>query len=329
MIDRIAYLLHADEPWVRYRTLVDLLGVDQGDPVVLMARQAMLEHPLVKGLMAELKGWPGIVLNSHKSAGQCYHKLAFLAEIGVLATDGPLAEITTKIRQQETKDGIPTLSMQISESHGGTGTQTQGWALCDAPVTLSALAGMGLDGDLRLRQATESLLRRARDNGWPCAVSPTLGTWRGPGKIGDPCPYANLAMLQLLAACKGFDERPETQAGVECLLGLWEKSRERHPYIFYMGIDFRKLKVPFIWYDILHVADVLSRFDQAIDDPRFCGMLGVITAKADADGLYAPESEWQAWREWPEMRKGRPSTWLTFLVMRLEKRAGIGFGRAV
>ncbi len=281
----------------------------------------MLEHPLVRGLMEELKAWPGTVLNSHKSAGQCYHRMAFLAEIGVLVTDGPLPEIMAKIRHQETEEGIPTLSIQISESHGGTGKNIPGWALCDAPVTLSAMAAMGLSEDSGLRFATASLLARGRDNGWPCAVSPVLGGWRGPGKVGDPCPYATLAMLQLLAACKGFDDRPETRAGIECLLDLWTHSRERHPYIFYMGTDFRKLKVPFIWYDIVHVADVLSRFDQAVLDPRFSEMLSVITAKADADGLYTPESEWQAWKAWPGMRKGQPSPWLTFLVMRLEKRA--------
>ena len=30
--------------------------------------------------------------------------------------------------------------------------------------------------------------------------------------------------------------------------------------MFFMGTDFRKLKVPLVWYDLLHVLDVLSSF---------------------------------------------------------------------
>ena len=43
-------------------------------------------------------------------------------------------------------------------------------------------------------------------------------------------------------------------------MDLWQNSREKHPYQFYMGTDFRKVKAPLVWYDILHVADVLCRF---------------------------------------------------------------------
>lgn len=42
------------------------------------------------------------------------------------------------------------------------------------------------------------------------------------------------------------------------LLSLWENSRQRHTYMFYMGTDFRNLKLPYVWYDILSVADTLS-----------------------------------------------------------------------
>ncbi|MFH0993870.1 MAG: hypothetical protein V1761_05940, partial [bacterium] len=96
MSDVISYLLASDVPWVRYRTMIDLLSANPNDPEPSAARATMLNHPQVKALIEELKDWPGIVLNSHKSAGQCYHRLAFLAEIGVSATDGAMAGIIAK-----------------------------------------------------------------------------------------------------------------------------------------------------------------------------------------------------------------------------------------
>ena len=63
--------------WVRYRALVDLAHEPESSRDVQIARRAMLEDPQVLALIQELQGWPGIVLNSHKSAGQLYHKLRF------------------------------------------------------------------------------------------------------------------------------------------------------------------------------------------------------------------------------------------------------------
>jgi hypothetical protein len=87
-----------------------------------------------------------------------------------------------------------------------------------------------------------------------------------------------------------------------------------------MGIDFSKLKAPFIWYDILHVADILSQYEWVRKDSRFLEMIELIHSKADANGLYTPESEWKAWKCWDFGQKKAPSSWLTFLVNRIDKR---------
>ena len=87
-----------------------------------------------------------------------------------------------------------------------------------------------------------------------------------------------------------------------------------------MGTDFRKTKAPFVWYDILHVLDVLSQFNWLKGDPRLTEMSTLLKLKADSDGKYAPESEWRAWKGWDFGQKKQPSRWLTFLVMRVLKR---------
>ena len=57
------------------------------------------------------------------------------------------------------------------------------------------------------------------------------------------------------------------------MLRLWEESTTQHPYMFFMGTDFRKLKVPLVWYDLLHVLDVLSSFPWLKKDGRLLDMV--------------------------------------------------------
>jgi hypothetical protein len=104
------------------------------------------------------------------------------------------------------------------------------------------------------------------------------------------------------------------------LLTLWDESKERHPYMFFMGTDFRKLKAPMFWYDILHVLDILSQFKWVQQDKRFKEMLGVVEAKADGDGRFVPESIWAVWKDWDFCQKKIPSRGLTFFVQRILKR---------
>jgi hypothetical protein len=92
--------------------------------------------------------------------------------------------------------------------------------------------------------------------------------------------------------------------------------------MFGIGTDFRKLKYPYVWYDILHVADVLSRFAYAGDDPRLAEMVAEITAQSDDDGRYTASSMYRSWKEWSFADKRRPSPWLTMLVLRILDRLG-------
>ena len=94
--------------------------------------------------------------------------------------------------------------------------------------------------------------------------------------------------------------------------------------MFYMGTDFRKLKAPLIWYDIIHLTDTLSNFKQAILDSRFKQMVKIIESKATQDDIFIPESEWKAWKEWDFGQKKIPSTWLTFLIYRIRLRLDKG-----
>ena len=317
-MDRVIPWLLAADPWVRYRTLLDLCGRGEGDPETIAARGEMLTHPRIQGLIGELAAWPGRVLNSHKSADHPIHKLTFLADLGLRKGDPGLDRVIDAILAHQSPQGPLEVMMHIPVHFGGTGKDQWSWALCDAPLLLYALARFGLEDVPAVLNAAAYLAGLIRENGWPCAGN--LGKFRGPGRKEDPCPYANLVMLKALAHLAGWREGREARIGIEAQLSFWRERRDRHPYLFYMGTDFCKLKTPLIWYDLLHVAEVATLYPSVRRDPRLLEMVDLIRAKADGQGRYTPESVWKAWGDWEFGQKKQPSAWLTFLVCRVLAR---------
>jgi hypothetical protein len=318
-LDTLDWLLEGPS-WVAYRTRLDLLEQSESDAEVRAARTAMLAEPRMKALIGEVAAWPGAVLTSHKSAGHLIHKLTFLAGLGLQATDPGMDELVDRVMAHRSAQGPFQVLANIPIQYGGTGLDSFAWALCDAPLLLYSLVRFGLAGDARVQEAVSYLTSLVRDNGWPCAGSPEQGNWRGPGRKADPCPYANLMMVQLLAILPQWHASPALHAGAETQLDLWMRRREEHPYQFHMGTDFCKLKAPLVWYDLLHVLDVLSQLPWLVGDERLEDMLSVLSGRADAQGRFTPQSVWTAWSNWEFGQKKEPSRWLTMLALRALKR---------
>jgi hypothetical protein len=158
------------------------------------------------------------------------------------------------------------------------------------------------------------------ENGWRCVCDPALGSFRGPGRKADPCPIANVYALKALSQVPSLVESDAARVGAEMLLWHWEHQEERKIYMFGIGTDFRKLKYPYVWYNVLHVADVLSRFPFVHADPRFQEMVEAITVQADGKGRYTATSMYRAWKGWSFADKKTPSPWLTFLIRRVLAR---------
>ncbi len=307
-------------PWVQYRTRIDLLGQDENEPEVIAAKRAMLTNPAIKALISELAGWPGSPLKRHNDASHLLHKLVFISDLGIRIGDPGIDRITKRIIGTQSKAGAFQVLANISPRYGGSGQDQLVWMLCDAPSIMYCMLKLGVNENQAIRSAGQHLASLSLDNGWPCAVSPELGKFRGPGRKTDPCPYATLLGLKALAHMPEWRDSKACITGADTLLKLWEYRRERRPYMFAMGTDFTKLKAPMIWYDILHVVEVLTQFPYLRKDRRLLEMIDIIKAKSDNDGRFTAESVWKAWSEWEFGQKKVPSFWITLMVHRLSKR---------
>ncbi len=241
MIQPIDWLL-SGPPWVQYRTRLDLLGETERSIDVKAARQAMLDHPQVTALIDELRDWPGPALNRHNDATHLLHKLTFIADLGLRTTDPGVDRIVDRVLDHQSPEGVFQVKVNIPSRFGGTGQDQFAWMLCDAPSIVYALAKLGAK-DRRVTVAAKQLAGLIRDNGWPCAVTPELGKFHGPGRRSDPCPYANLITLKALAQTRDWHDGEACHVGAEALLDLWSHRQEQRPYLFAMGTDFAKLEV--------------------------------------------------------------------------------------
>jgi len=328
------WLLNSNQPWTRYRTLKDLLAASDADPQLLAAKQELLQHPKVRQLIAAANTWGEAPLKRHNDAAHPIYKFSTLADFGLKAGDDPQLDSAIKgVLSHQSAEGIFQSLVNIPKAFGGTNEDLWTWIICDTPTLLYALLSFGLGADPRVQRALGHLVSLVDENGWRCVCDPALGKFRGPGRKDDPCPIANVYALKALSLADQADIRGQAAVdqetistairnSIEMLLHHWGHQGERKIYMFGIGTDFRKLKYPFVWYNILHVADVLSRFPQVHNDPRFLDMVSTITRQADGDGRYTANSMYMAWKGWSFANKKEPSPWITFLVLRIQQRIG-------
>jgi hypothetical protein len=315
------WLLESDEPWTRYRTLRDLEARPADDPAVAAARSELTAAEPVRALVERAATWPGYPLKRHNDAAHPLYALATLADFGLTREDQGIALVAESVLAHFDGEGFETrLWLPRFLTRQAEDDERWAWMLCDAPTLLHALLAFGYRADERVQAAVQALMTRVEDNGWRCGAASSLAAFGGPGRRYDTCPMATVYALKALSLTPAASDRELVGPGVEALLSHWQHQRDYKLRMFGVGTDYRKLRYPFVWYDLLHVCDVLSRYRDARRDPRFSEMLDVLTSQADESGRYTAGAMYRAWKGWSFADKQAPSPWLTFLAWRVERR---------
>ncbi len=314
------WLLNSDEPWTRYRTLVDIVHQPEDDPDVSQAHQDMLRHPKIKELTSYANQRLELPIKRHNDASHPIYSVSTLADFGLQIDDPGINSIVDSIVAHQSAEGAYQSTILIPKHFGGSGEPQLSWVLCDAPTLLYSLISFSQPDYGAFNAGLSHLTGLVQENGWRCSASPDLGKFRGPGRREDPCPIANVYALKALALVPEYSDSAATRIGAETILYHWEIQKERKFYLFGIGTDFRKIKYPFVWYDILHVMDVLSRFTYLYQDPRYLDMLETLVNLSEDGERYTAGSMYRAWKGWSFADKKTPSPWLTFLVQRIKKR---------
>jgi hypothetical protein len=311
-------LLEISDDWLKYAVFLNLRQESKDN--LIEVRKSALADERIRKLLLDIKNFHDILLTNHKNPTLPIHKLLFLLDLGFGLEVPEIKTAIYEIIKHRDRHGIYQSMTNIPKHFGGTGKDIFGWCLCDAPLLLLALLKSGMDYREFIKPGVDYLVSLGHDNGFPCAVSAELGKFRGPGRKEDCCPYATLIMADLLSYIPEYKYSQVASISVNSLLYLWENSLNQHPYMFYMGTDFRKIKAPSCWYDIVSVTGVLSKYEIVRDDPRFLEMFEHIKSKQDKDGLFTPESVYRKLEDWDFGQKKAPSPYLTYLCYQIFKR---------
>jgi len=297
MNERIIDWLLRGPAWLAYAVETQLLDRDAD-------LAAVLRSPEILGLVARLKGRDrglpalGSGRVHYTETGKAYWDLFILADIGLSVKDAGLEEEAELVFGFQQADGTLRIPPNVQPHY-----------YCMSAILVSSLARMGFRDDPRVAAYMNVALRdQQRGGGWDCY-----------GDEYGSCPMDDLNLLMLLGQFEARRWDPALNGAVDCLLEHWQ--RGDHRYGFGVGKRFRALTYPAVKYGLLRVLDVLSLFPYAVERPAFTDMLDYVKSKA-VDGRYYAEPADGAYAEFDFGQTREPSRWITFLVARLEKRAG-------
>jgi len=305
--------LFAGEPWVVYRTLIDLLDKDEKEKAVIKARTSVPEHALVKKIFKGLNkdGYWGTPKDIHTwwpKKDTTFWLLPVLADFGFTTEDKRIARACEYVFSTQ----LPT---------GGFGWDPPTHAHdCHSAIIIESLAKLGFLGDSRLEKAYGWLIKRQRlDGGFWCKNTAQIG---GPREKEPSCAMATMFVLGALAQNPRLPNDHTAIRATDLLFECW-KNRGKIRYAGHdsqVGTDWEKLKYPFTDYKILKFLDVLSRVDHAKRRLHESEMVNILLSKQDSLGRFTPESIVKVWSDFDFGQKEKPSRWITLLALRTLKR---------
>ena len=277
-------------------------------------RSELYDDSLVKRLLTSLEDWETEVLKQHNKPDLGMHRLCLLADMGVRAEDEEMKPVIERILGTFGTDGLPRFNILLPKVFRGSGEVEEVWTICDYPQLLYSLMKMGV-ADARIDHSVKYLSRLYRENGYPCTSS--MENFRGPGSKKEFCPIASLYALKALNRDSKIAESEAAASAAESLLRHWEQRGEKKYYLFGIGTDFRKLKYPMIWYNILHFLSVLSDSKNGCKDPRTLEIAEVLLEKADDELRFTPESMYRYYKEEDFADKKNPSQTITLSALEI------------
>ena len=346
--DPMAWLLEPENPSIRYLALRYLLECAEGGPDVQATRAAIPGSPLARRVFAKQarEGYWGDPANPYlPKYKSTYWTLMLLGHLGLTRDDERVrraAEYVFRFQQPEGgfaeygEEGARREYGYVSQRRRARGKEppAEGPFVADLvhQMTLSCLTGnvvaallrLGYDGDPRLWQAMDWLVRiQHSDGGWLCP------SWKAHVRDKHSCLYGAISALEAFAETPEDKRSPQMQQviarGAEFLL-MHRLYRADHHNWDVINRNWLRLAFPWFYgYSILRGLWVLTRL--GYHDGRMADALTVLQEKQTPDGRWLLESTPQGQMQANLEKKGQPSKWLTVMALWVLRQQGTPQGR--
>lgn len=310
--------LVSSNPWTRYMTLLDLLGKKDETEEVLQAKRDLEEDPLVLQLIKEAGQWFSVTPKRHDDSKMSHYQLKMLADFGFTESNHMIKSITDSATKHMENDLFAIKqALPVKGSNIDIDDNFNEWhALpCDSPVICSTLYRLG-NRNKALMQSIDVIKEKwNNDTGWFCDLFFVSGQFK---KHQVGCMMAGLEALEL------FSLFPNTENDIHIKNAFYplKYHRDYGKSLYYFGRSkkFWSLKYPFVWYNALYIAEILSRFDYLKEEVLLKEIIDWILESQDTDGRFKPTSMFMHYKKWDFANKKEASPWITYLCCKILKR---------
>ncbi|PKQ16570.1 MAG: hypothetical protein CVT67_04015 [Actinobacteria bacterium HGW-Actinobacteria-7] len=321
--DPLPWILSSDEPFARWTALTAIRHRASDDSEVASAHAQVIADERVQSLLGALPRWGEDDFPGHHSPLFLPNRLNLLADMGVGAGDEQRVEaLLEQMLAHQDRHG----HFQSLGKAPGRPKPEWGSLLCDTHAIADVLLRFGRRGDDRLSRALErmrtELATTSQGDAWQC-VPDARTLFRGPGRKADVCPQVTLEAL------RAFSQLPEEREpwllnAARTPLEVWRRRAEERPYQFGHGYQFKSVKWPNFWYDVLWVVETVGRFPelwrapsahaedrQAVAELAAC----LIAYNLDEHGRVVPRRAYKGFESFSFGLKRDPSPFATARVL--------------
>jgi hypothetical protein len=309
-------------PWTKYKTLTELLEVNVSDNKVQEAKNELLGNEKIMALIDEANNWMPTSAARNSDAKISYFKLKALAEFGIKSSDLNIQEIVDKAEEHIIDDffgvrGTTPERPKKGEKYEPQDLAADVWHIspCNSPVITTALLELGVKNELVTKSIDALMNKWVNKEGWFCHFFFVESQFK---KLQIGCPIAGLQALEIFSKVPELKESAQVHFAFEPI--KFHKEFGKTLYYFGRSKKFWTLKYPFVWYNALYLADVLTRFENLKDEPVVKELVNWIIDSQDAEGKYKPTSIFMNYKGWDFANKKEASPWITFLCCRILKQ---------
>jgi hypothetical protein len=307
--------------------LRDVLGRDSGDPELIQVRARVLEHDAVRGLVDDLPPRVTPTSADHHSPLFLPNRLNLLADMGVAYGDFNRVDVLLeKLIDTQTRTG------RFTPRTGSPSGHTNVSPRCEHNAVTEVLLRFGFGADERVSRGVARVMSDlsvgAQGRGWCCV--PETRTLRSRLAKLDVCPQIDLEGLRVVALVASRSAGAATDAA-RTPLELWRRRSDERPYRFGHGYQFKTVRWPSFWYDVLRVVDTVGRFPELWSGPdsRETDRIAIaelaaclIAYNMDSEGRVTPRRVHRGYEAFSFGAKDAPSTFATAQVLAALVRVG-------
>jgi hypothetical protein len=312
----IDWLLNSN-PWTKYKTLTDLLEKSELSDEVKKVKKELINDPKIIKLIDETGQWFTESITRHNIPTIPYYKLLMLSDFGLNINDNGIDKIIQKINEHIIEDMFAVRQTLPEKTFKLPDKKSNEWHVlpCDTPVITYSMLCLK-NNDKKVLKSVDKIKEKWQTSyDWFCHFFFVEGQFKK-NKIN--CPISGLMALNVFSQVPELKESKEAKNAF--LPIKFHKEYGKSIYYFGRSKKFWAFKYPFIWYNALYLADVLTKFDFLIKDDITTELINWILKSQDESGRFKPTSMFKAYKEWDFSNKKKVSPWMTFLCCRILKR---------